>query len=85
MRANVTAVAHVQVTRQKHVDVTLLHLVECAAGPVDNPVNPLARRVKIADLEDNMDVRRRKKITQKDKKKLAQYLSAWHRLHDTKH
>src|SRR5437588_2648433 len=47
--------------------------------------NPVARRVKLADLEDNMDVRRRKKITQKDKKKLAQYLSAWHRLHDTKH
>ena len=39
--------------------------------------NPVARRVKLADLEDNMDLRRLKTVEQKDIDRLARYLSAW--------
>jgi len=42
--------------------------------------NPVARRVKLADLEDNMDVRRMRNVTPKDAKRLTKYLSAWRRL-----
>jgi (p)ppGpp synthase/HD superfamily hydrolase len=39
--------------------------------------NPLARRVKLADLEDNMDVRRLHDITRDDCERLARYRRAW--------
>ncbi len=39
--------------------------------------NPLARSVKLADLEDNMDVRRLSRITPRDQARLAKYLKAW--------
>ena len=39
--------------------------------------NPLARRVKLADLEDNMDLRRLPAITEADRPRLQKYLSAW--------
>jgi hypothetical protein len=39
--------------------------------------NPLARRVKLADLEDNMDLRRMNAVTEKDVPRLAKYLKAW--------
>ena len=42
--------------------------------------HPIARRVKLADLEDNMDVRRLETLTQKDQSRLARYLKAWRRL-----
>lgn len=42
--------------------------------------NPLARRVKLADLEDNMDVRRMSEVTEKDHERLQKYLKAWRRL-----
>ncbi len=42
--------------------------------------NPLARRVKIADLEDNMDVRRIPEVTAKDAERLAKYRRAWQTL-----
>jgi len=42
--------------------------------------NPLARRVKLADLEDNMDVRRLAAVTPKDAERLARYRAAWERL-----
>jgi (p)ppGpp synthase/HD superfamily hydrolase len=38
--------------------------------------NPVARRVKLADLEDNMDVLRLPAITEKDAARLNQYLRA---------
>jgi len=38
--------------------------------------DPLARRVKIADLEDNMDVRRMKSISEGDWERLAKYQQA---------
>jgi len=42
--------------------------------------NSLARRVKIADLEDNMDIRRLKRVAEKDKERLEKYVSAWREL-----
>ncbi len=42
--------------------------------------NPVARRVKIADLEDNMDIRRLESVMPKDAERLNKYLRAWHYL-----
>ena len=39
--------------------------------------NPIGREVKIADLEDNMDIRRLKEITDDDVARLRKYLRAW--------
>lgn len=39
--------------------------------------NPLARRVKQADLEDNMDIRRIPEITEDTHRRLARYRKAW--------
>ena len=40
--------------------------------------NHLGRKVKLADLEDNMDVRRFREVTDDDKGRLQKYLNAWH-------
>ena len=50
------------------------HFIERSAA------NPLARRVKLADLRDNMDARRLDKFTPKDAQRFAKYLAAWNRL-----
>jgi len=42
--------------------------------------NPIARRVKIADLEDNMDARRLAEFTEKDGARMTKYLKAWQKL-----
>ena len=42
--------------------------------------NPLALRVKLADLEDNMDIRRLAEVTEKDRERLNKYLVAYRRL-----
>ena len=42
--------------------------------------NPVARRVKLADLQDNMDVRRLSKLESRDLERLAKYVKAWRRL-----
>jgi (p)ppGpp synthase/HD superfamily hydrolase len=42
--------------------------------------NPLARRVKRADLEDNMDIRRLPAVGEKDLERLNRYIAAWRRL-----
>ena len=39
--------------------------------------NPVARRVKIADLEDNMNIRRISKLTSEDSQRLEKYHKAW--------
>jgi (p)ppGpp synthase/HD superfamily hydrolase len=45
--------------------------------------HPVARRVKLADLEDNMDVRRTGTLGEGDVERLGRYLRAWRRLtHD---
>lgn len=43
--------------------------------------NPVARSVKLADLQDNMDITRQKEITEKDRERLNKYLAAYRRLH----
>ena len=40
-------------------------------------LNPLCREVKIADLEDNMDIRRLTEIGESDVRRLKKYLKAW--------
>jgi len=42
--------------------------------------NPIARRVKLADLEDNMDIRRLLTVGESDAKRLAKYVAAYRRL-----
>ena len=42
--------------------------------------HPLARRVKLADLEDNMDVRRLPSVGAKEAERLGRYRAAWTRL-----
>ena len=42
--------------------------------------NPISRRVKIADIEDNMDIRRLEGIAEKDAARLNKYIVAWHKL-----
>jgi len=39
--------------------------------------NPISRRVKLADLEDNMDIRRMIGVAPKDMERLARYRKAW--------
>ncbi len=41
---------------------------------------PIAKKVKIADLEDNMDVRRLGTLGDRDAARLSKYLKAWRRL-----
>lgn len=42
--------------------------------------HPVARRVKIADLEDNMDIRRTGRVDHGDVERLDRYLRAWRTL-----
>jgi (p)ppGpp synthase/HD superfamily hydrolase len=64
----------------------ILNALDClthrANEPYDTYVhraasNPIARRVKQADLEDNMDLRRITALTEKDFDRLDKYLRAW--------
>jgi (p)ppGpp synthase/HD superfamily hydrolase len=43
-------------------------------------INPLARKIKIADLEDNMDMKRLKTVDNDAVERLAKYHRAWIRL-----
>ena len=43
-------------------------------------MNPLARRVKLSDLEDNMDIQRLGTVTDKDLDRIKKYHTAWRRL-----
>ena len=42
--------------------------------------NPLARKVKLADIEDNINVLRLAKLTETDLARIAKYHAAWHKL-----
>lgn len=44
--------------------------------------NPISREVKLADLEDNMDIRRLEFITEEDLSRLDKYRIAWKYLND---
>ena len=39
--------------------------------------HPVARRVKLADIEDNLDIRRLATLTDRDVERLRRYLAAW--------
>ncbi len=39
--------------------------------------HPVARRVKLADLKDNLDIRRLATLTDRDAERLRHYLAAW--------
>ena len=45
--------------------------------------NPIVTKVKIADLEDNMDIKRIENIKEKDLERLRRYNWAWHFLMDS--
>ena len=44
--------------------------------------NPLAKRVKLADLEDNMDLRRAREVTREDAERLNRQTRAWRELRE---
>ena len=44
--------------------------------------HPVARRVKLHDLEDNMNLRRCDDITAKDVDRLSRYVKAWQRIRE---
>jgi hypothetical protein len=63
------------------------HLTRRPGEPYDGFIrraagDPLARRVKRADLEDNMDVRRIRRLTPHDLDRLQRYRDAWALLHE---
>jgi hypothetical protein len=43
-------------------------------------MNPLARKVKLADLEDNLNLIRLGTLTEKDKARIERYHQAWQTL-----
>jgi (p)ppGpp synthase/HD superfamily hydrolase len=42
--------------------------------------NPIARRVKLADLRDNLDTRRLREVTERDAARLSKYLKTYAKL-----
>ena len=72
-REVVTAVEHL--TRQDGESYT--EFAERAAS------HPVARVVKLADLEDNMDITRLPEVSDRDRKRLAKYHQAWSRLKES--
>lgn len=55
----------------RHADETYAEFIVRASQ------NEIAKEVKIADLEDNMDVRRLHEITEKDVTRIRKYLHSW--------
>ncbi|PTY04144.1 GTP pyrophosphokinase [Verrucomicrobia bacterium LW23] len=53
---------------------TYEEFVERSAG------SALSMEVKLGDLEDNMDLRRNRAVTERDVERMKRYLKAWHRL-----
>jgi hypothetical protein len=51
------------------------------AGCVGMADNLFACRVKLADLEDNMDIRRLSDVSEEARERLNRYLAAYRRLH----
>lgn len=72
--------------RQRGYSETIISALDCLTRREDETyqqfverakANPIARRVKLADIEDNMDVRRLKSISEKDLERLQRYRDAW--------
>jgi (p)ppGpp synthase/HD superfamily hydrolase len=77
--------------REAGFPADIVHAVDCVTkreGEVyedfvtRSASDPTALRVKLADLEDNMDVRRLNEVTPKDMERLNRYLRAYRRLTD---
>ncbi|MFN7946754.1 MAG: GTP pyrophosphokinase [Blastocatellia bacterium] len=67
----------------------IIEAIECLTRPPDETyddfiervkTSPVAWRVKIADLEDNMNIRRIEMLTPKDLERLEKYHRAWRAL-----
>jgi (p)ppGpp synthase/HD superfamily hydrolase len=67
-------------------DEHVVHAVDCLTHRDGEPYeayvqraasDPIARVVKVADLEDNMDLRRLDEITERDLARFQRYLAAW--------
>lgn len=78
--------------RNEGFSETLLDAIECLTHPkglsYDDYIeqlsgNPLARQVKLADLQDNMDIRRIPDVVEKDLQRLAKYHRVWKMLIDS--
>ena len=72
--------------RQAGYPPAVVAAVECLTARADESYeafiervqgNPIARQVKIADLEDNMDIRRLPVIGERDAARLSKYRRAW--------
>jgi (p)ppGpp synthase/HD superfamily hydrolase len=75
--------------RERGFSEEVVHAVDCLTHREDEPYeaqveraasDPIARVVKLADLEDNMDLRRLEDVHERDLPRLQRYLRAWHRL-----
>ena len=67
----------------------VLHVVELLTKSADDEYlddverilgNPTARKIKLADLEDNMNILRLSELTPRDTERLNSYIKAWRRL-----
>ncbi len=67
-------VLHVVELLTKSADDEYLDYVERILG------NPTARKIKLADLEDNMNILRLSELTPRDTERLNSYIKAWRRL-----
>lgn len=72
----------------------LLHAIDCLTKRegeayedfvTRSASDPIAIQVKLADLEDNMDIRRLREVTPEDLGRLQKYLKAWHRITERIH
>lgn len=45
-------------------------------------LHPVARRVKLRDLEDNMNIRRGEDVVTSDAERLSKYVRAWHSIQE---
>ncbi len=72
--------------REKGFSEEVLQAVECVTNREDESYeqfieragkNPIARQVKIADLEDNMNIQRIGEINAKDYERLEKYHKSW--------
>lgn len=75
--------------REEGFSEEVLHAVDCLTQRKGEPYNaliqraklsPISLRVKIADLEDNMDVKRLKTFSAYDADRLEKYHAAWREL-----
>jgi (p)ppGpp synthase/HD superfamily hydrolase len=81
----------IETLREEGFSEEILFAVDCLTKRPREPysalierakASPLAARVKIADLEDNMDVKRLPRLTAADIQRLEQYHAAWRALND---